>query len=428
MARPTFGAGTRSSIDANTALTAVLPSHSTNDLIIIIAHANRNDTTITINEGYTALFAAVSEANTRPVTFRAFAKIATSGSETNPVVTFGASGNQVCDAIVFSGTSLTIGDIVSVTTIADGTEQSDVVFPSASVSTTDSVAVRYCGASDDNQVVTPPAAPSGHTIIVEGEGGGGQWYMATMRVDADPATLGSATWSSIWASFATTEVGSECTIIIPPPSSNDPAITDVDTDEDIDDKQTGVVITGTDFEASQGTGKVEISDNATYGSGTVVLQDETAWADTSITITADIGAMAPGLIRYVWVTNNTGDRNATGFQVRFRRAQAIRMIASGNIAVSGENTTQRLVTPSGKAGGDFDGGRIQDDENPTDTINPTLDGFIEHEWCIEAKPDANLVQYQFRVLIGGVVPAVKAVLASIELRVPAPKVGRAISG
>lgn len=75
------------------------------------------------------------------------------------------------------------------------------------------------------------------------------------------------------------------------------------------------------------------------------------------------------------------------------------MKASANVTASGENTTRQLTIPSGKASGDFDGGRLQDDENPGDTVDVTLDGFREDEWVIEATADAvNGATYQFRVV------------------------------
>jgi len=70
-----------------------------------------------------------------------------------------------------------------------------------------------------------------------------------------------------------------------------PVITSIDSDDEVDDKQTSVEIVGTDFEAVQGTGTVEISDDATYGDGNVVAQTVTSWSDTSIDITVVLGAM-----------------------------------------------------------------------------------------------------------------------------------------
>ncbi len=179
-----------------------------------------------------------------------------------------------------------------------------------------------------------------------------------------------------------------------------PTITDVEGDEDFRDKDTAITITGTNFEAAQGTGKVEISDNAVYATGTKVAQTVTSWADTSIDITAVLGTLAPGPL-WMWVTNDSNNRNASGFVVTVHRAIAFTLKASANISAGGEDTTEQLEPPAGKTTvDDFDGGRIQDDENPGDTINVTDDGWREDEWCIEATTDAIVGGvYQFRLVV-----------------------------
>ncbi len=182
----------------------------------------------------------------------------------------------------------------------------------------------------------------------------------------------------------------------------DPAIADVETDEDYDDKDTAVTITGGRFEASQGTGKVEMGDDPDYATAAKVEQTVTSWADTAIDFTADLGAQSPGG-KWLFVTNDTGDKNDPGFAVTVHRAQAFAMSASANIAASGEATTVQLTAPAGKTTGDFDAGRIQDDENPADSVDVTLDDYTEMEWAIEATADARAVQYDFRITKAGVV-------------------------
>lgn len=198
--------------------------------------------------------------------------------------------------------------------------------------------------------------------------------------------------------------------------STDPFITDVETDEEFRDGDTALTITGGNFEASQGTGKVEISDNATYGSGNVVSQTVTSWAAGSIDFTAVLGAMSPGTPRYLWVTNDSGDRNAAGFVVHIHRKIAWELSASSNIPASGANTTAQLTAPSGKTTGDFGGGRIQDDENPTDTVDIDSDEYREDEWSIEATADAvTSGVYEFRVLIDGKVQGTISVTPTITI-------------
>lgn len=80
---------------------------------------------------------------------------------------------------------------------------------------------------------------------------------------------------------------------------------------------------------------------------------------------------------------------------------AIIWALSTNIASSGEATTQRLGTPSGKVAADFVTGRIWDDENGTDTISSmaSAQNFTELEWCLQAAGSyASAAQvYSFRV-------------------------------
>lgn len=91
-------------------------------------------------------------------------------------------------------------------------------------------------------------------------------------------------------------------------------------------------------------------------------------------------------------TNAAGTGNAAG-------GSAFRLIASPNVAVSGENTTAQLTPPSGKTTSDFGGGRIQDDENPTDTVDVGLNQYREDEWVIEATADAEAdAVYEFEIV------------------------------
>ena len=61
-------------------------------------------------------------------------------------------------------------------------------------------------------------------------------------------------------------------------------MTDVDTDETITTTQEDVVVTGTNFKASQSTGKVEILQGENTVEQTIV-----AWADDEITFDVDQG-------------------------------------------------------------------------------------------------------------------------------------------
>ena len=195
-------------------------------------------------------------------------------------------------------------------------------------------------------------------------------------------------------------------VALRPTPGTDPTITDVEGDEEYDDDDTALTITGTNYEASKGSGKVEMGDDPDYATAVKVEQTTTSWGATSIDFTADLGTQSPGA-KWLFVTNDTGDKNDPGFAVTVHRAHELRMIASANIDPSGEATTQAgggMTPPSGKSSGDFDAGRIQDDENPADTVDITLDDYTEMEWCFELKSNAPSAQaYLFRVTKNGTV-------------------------
>lgn len=190
-------------------------------------------------------------------------------------------------------------------------------------------------------------------------------------------------------------------------------ITLVTPDDPLRMDQPSVVVTGGGFEESQGSGKVTISDNVVTGSGTVVDVSEavTAWSDDEISLNfgnlssatlADLHSLGPGdQDRYIHIENDSAEATG-GYALHLMRPIAIGLSLSDNISASGENTTAQMDAPSGKTTGDFGGGRIQDDENPTDPVDIGEDEYREDEWCLEALPASLAEQtYQFRVLIGG---------------------------
>lgn len=88
-----------------------------------------------------------------------------------------------------------------------------------------------------------------------------------------------------------------------------PTVTSVG-DENVQPSETGIVVDGSNFFASQGVGKVEFCPSSTYGSA--VTQTVTNWGASSVTVTAVQGTLAEGTI-YAFVTNSDGGRNSTGF-------------------------------------------------------------------------------------------------------------------
>jgi len=80
----------------------------------------------------------------------------------------------------------------------------------------------------------------------------------------------------------------------------------------------------------------------------------------------------------------------------------ILLTASTYIGASGSNTAPQMTPPTGKTTAVFGDGRIQDDENPADSVNIDEDEYTEFEWCLEATSEATVGDvYQFRLTDNG---------------------------
>lgn len=76
------------------------------------------------------------------------------------------------------------------------------------------------------------------------------------------------------------------------------------------------------------------------------------------------------------------------------------IVESEFIDTSGGVTTALLTPPGAKTTADFEPGRIQDDENPTDDIDLPDDIYTEIEWPIEMTSEAEIGEgYEFRAEI-----------------------------
>lgn len=171
-------------------------------------------------------------------------------------------------------------------------------------------------------------------------------------------------------------------------ASSDPSITDVETDEEFRDGDTALTITGADFEASQGTGIVEIAAESTYAAATTkVSQTVTSWSDTAIDFTALLDTLTPGA-NYIYVTNDAGDTNANGFAITIHRKIAFEMSLSSNFT-DGAATTNRasngIADPAG--GSTFLAGIIRESTNEF-TIDLGNNQWTHIAACIQATVDA----------------------------------------
>ena len=80
-------------------------------------------------------------------------------------------------------------------------------------------------------------------------------------------------------------------------------ITTAPTQLDVGD--TNLTIVGSGFEAVQGTGNVYVSDTASIGTGTDVVQSIDSWSDTSIQFDVNLAGLADGTV-YIIVQNDSG--------------------------------------------------------------------------------------------------------------------------
>ena len=97
---------------------------------------------------------------------------------------------------------------------------------------------------------------------------------------------------------------------------------------DVATSSTNVACVGLNFEAAQGTGKLELADSATYVSATKVTQTIDSWSDTSIQFDVVQGALADNSIVYVFVTNDSGGRNSVGLPINLGLTAYLTLIDS----------------------------------------------------------------------------------------------------
>jgi hypothetical protein len=142
-----------------------------------------------------------------------------------------------------------------------------------------------------------------------------------------------------------------------------------------------------------------------------------AWSDTSITL--NLSNLTPSTLEtlfsnteaslarvaypYLHAVVKTNGGTQFSCPAKVLRGKAFSLAASGNISASGANTTAQLTAPLFRTGGDFGGGRIQDDENPGDAVDVAANQYREDEWSIQSSSKYAFLdrQYYFRVLFGG---------------------------
>ncbi len=250
--------------------------------------------------------------------------------------------------------------------------------------------------------------PSGWTLTVNTDHGG----LSTAITQRDADSVDSETVASVDYTTSADSSSTLGTVVRPPKIAQ---ISDVDSDygaasDEFDVDENSLDVNGSLFEASQGTGTVWLADETTLAASNAEVDLDAAintWGDTEVNLnlpnlsagdktSVEALIVSDGPALFIILVNDSADE--TSLPVTVHRAKAFAMSLSGNIATSGENTTGQLTAPTS---GSFGGGRIQDDENPTDTVDIGDDEYFEDEWCIEALAASVYDEtYLFRVLVG----------------------------
>ncbi len=188
--------------------------------------------------------------------------------------------------------------------------------PSVTISTSPACIVVFHAATHDD--ISSVGAPTGYTLR-EYQYGGSAGHGADHRdsFSADLLNSGLSTGSYTppdWthgASNSTPEYHTYTFYFAENPVIGINSVSSTDDDILADSP---ITVAGFNFEATQGTGKIEVADTDDYATATKVNQTTSlSWSDTSISFDLDEGAFGWGTL-YVFVTNDSGDRTvATSF-------------------------------------------------------------------------------------------------------------------
>lgn len=215
----------------------------------------------------------------------------------------------------------------------------------------------------------------------------GNGFAGAVSCEENVSSIGTSTYSSNGDSDA----GVAIFIAFLPVSG--PSITSIDStlygdasDEfDVDD--TSVDLNGSTFAASGNT--PYLSDVSTLAGGgneidlsAAINTESTSLINLDLTALsgATLAAIEALMVAYghsLYLILDDGGGGEASRAVTVHRALAFQVNPSSNITASGENTTARMDPPPSKTTGDFGGGRIADDENPLDTVDPDTDEYRE---------------------------------------------------
>jgi len=300
-------------IDSNTqdsaaglSLTFAIPGGATTDDLILVFVKQCENTTQRIwdddgggGRGYTRLDYNRTTAD-RDQETAIYYKIH-SGTETNPTFTW-ASG---ITAEPMSGSMLIYRGTYTITPIsafayANNTNDANPPNPSVSVGFTSSAMVVFHAATHDD--ISAVAAPTGYALRTQVWNG----------IDDDHRNHFTADLLSGLSIGVNTPPDWQHTVLNNTPEYHTysivlqiPILISIEVFPEGFNYGDSVVIEGFGFEATKGTGKVELWSDI---SGTIkTTQTTTAWADDEITFTATQGSLNNNALIYIVVTNDNGD-------------------------------------------------------------------------------------------------------------------------
>ena len=336
---PAAFVGNRVTHSYGASLTFAVPGATPGNLLLYALSLNQTTTSCSDNTGNWTLIA--SEEYSGIVGLYVWGRIATGTSADNIDITYAAGDTWYGGSVnEYSGIASPLMLNSAVGTLAYTNPAPDSIGVNVTASDTDPTALFAIlgihspsnwgalsidsGFTIDHSYINPPNDPS--------------VLMASLPGITDTTTR-TPTYSGDGSGIATLRLfafGLEETAAGGP---SDPSITDVDGDETVLQGQTSVTITGTDFEASQGTGSVIISPTDNIADGAVVTQTVTSWGATSIDFTANFpGSVAESATAYLFVTNDTGDSNTSGFAITREAAPVVTTVTVTGIT-GGANLT-----------------------------------------------------------------------------------------
>jgi hypothetical protein len=385
-----------------TSHTVNLPTFVADDVCYIVIAGNPDGTgtvpAINIPSGWTQIGAQLAHGAASDGILAIIRRVMQGGDASTVTVTTTQTCMMAAIATAYRGVDTGTPEDAAAPTFATGT--SPPVSPSITT-VTDNARVCYACLIDGAPTFGDGDIPSGSTLrgtMVNNPPSNGQNLGSA---DENQATLGASGTAS-WTNGGTEEYVA-ATFAIRPQTAGITGVTPSEFDFDNAD----VDIDGSNFEATQSSGSVYISDASTLAgsanevqinnsvitwSDTVINLDFTALAAAKIT---SLHTLGPGA-RYIIVTNASADEYS--FPITLHRPDAIDMVLSANFAPS--VTTARITGMSGT----FGGGRIEEALNPSATnTNVANDGNREDVWNIQLTPASREVIYDFRVLYGGIV-------------------------